>query len=205
MMHAHEDTSRRSGFSRREFLKGSGVAAAATALAQQSASVAQEQGVEVVRGKKRITVEVNGEPVSVEVETRTTLLEMLRYQLDLTGAKPVSTDGSCGASTVLVDGKPALAAALLAIACDGKKIQTVESLAKPELDPVPKAFVEHDAQQCGFCTPGFVMAVRAFLNQHPHATEEEIRNGLNGNICRCGTYANVFQAVLSLVKGGANG
>ncbi|GIW90859.1 MAG: aldehyde dehydrogenase iron-sulfur subunit [Pirellulaceae bacterium] len=205
MMHAHDDTSRRSGFSRREFLKGSGVAAAATALAQQSASVAQEQGVEVVRGKKRITVEVNGEPVSVEVETRTTLLEMLRYQLDLTGAKPVSTDGSCGASTVLVDGKPALAAAMLAIACDGKKIQTVESLAKPELDPVPKAFVEHDAQQCGFCTPGFVMAVRAFLNQHPHATEEEIRNGLNGNICRCGTYANVFQAVLSLVKGGANG
>ncbi len=205
MTNAHDDTSRRSGFSRREFLKGSGVVAAATALQEQTSSLAQEQGVELVRGKKRITLEVNGESVSVEVETRTTLLELLRYQLDLTGAKPVSTDGSCGASTVLVDGKPALAAAVLAIACDGKKVQTVESLAQPELDPVPKAFVEHDAQQCGFCTPGFVMAVWAFLNRHPNATEEEIRQGLNGNICRCGTYANVFQAVLSLVKGGTNG
>jgi xanthine dehydrogenase YagT iron-sulfur-binding subunit len=205
MTKAHWEKGRRDGFSRRAFLKGSGVAAAATAVQEHAVGLAQQQGVEVVRDKKRIMLEVNGEPVSVEVETRTTLLEMLRYQLDLTGAKPVSTDGSCGASTVLVDGKPVLAAAMLAIACEGKKVKTVESLAQPTLDPVPAAFVEHDAQQCGFCTPGFVMAVRAFLDKHPNATEEEIRNGLNGNICRCGTYANVFQAVLSLVKGGRNG
>lgn len=202
MTKAHHEMSRHDGFSRRAFLKGSGVVAAATAMQEQASALAEDQGVEVVRQRKRITLEVNGEPVSVEVETRTTLLELLRYQLDLTGAKPVSTDGGCGASTVLVDGKPALAAAMLAIACEGKKVRTVESLAKPQLDPVPAAFIEHDAQQCGFCTPGFVMAVRAFLDKHPHATEEEIRNGLNGNICRCGTYANVFQAVLSLVKGG---
>jgi xanthine dehydrogenase YagT iron-sulfur-binding subunit len=135
----------------------------------------------------------------VQVEPRTTLLEVLRYQLDLTGAKPVSTDGASGASTVLVDGKPASASTLLAISLRDHDIQTVESLRD---DAVPKAFVEHDAQQCGFCTPGFVVAVRAFLNAHPNATEEEVRAGLNGNICRCGTYANILEAVMSLVRGG---
>jgi xanthine dehydrogenase YagT iron-sulfur-binding subunit len=120
----------------------------------------------------------------------------------LTGAKPVSLDGSSGASTVLIDGKPATASTLLALSVRNKKIQTVESFAD---DVVPKAFAEHDAQQCGFCTPGFVVAVRAFLNQHPNATEDEIRAGLNGNICRCGTYANIIQAALAIVKGGGNG
>jgi len=123
---------------------------------------------------------------------------VLRYQLDMTGAKPVSMDGSSGASTVLVDGKPVMASTTLALSVSGKKITTCEALAD---DAVPHAFVAHDAQQCGFCTPGFVVAVRAFLNRHPNATEEEIRSGLNGNICRCGTYANVLQAVISLVKG----
>jgi aerobic-type carbon monoxide dehydrogenase small subunit (CoxS/CutS family) len=86
----------------------------------------------------------------------------------------------------------------LALSAVGKEITTCESLRE---DPVTKAFVEYDAQQCGFCTPGFVVAVRAFLNQHPNATEEQIRTGLNGNICRCGTYANILQAVIAVVKG----
>jgi xanthine dehydrogenase YagT iron-sulfur-binding subunit len=123
----------------------------------------------------------------------------LRYQFDLTGAKPVSLDGSSGASTVLVEGRPVMASTTLALSVVGKNIQTVESLTE---DAVPKAFVEHDAQQCGFCTPGFVIAVRAFLNKNPNATEEQIRSGLNGNICRCGTYANVIQAAVSIAKGG---
>ena len=192
-----------SGFSRRDFIRGSGAVAAATALAQQSQALAQQaKGTKVVSGEQTITLNVNGKDVQVKAEPRTTVLEVLRYQLDLTGAKPVSHDASSGAATILVDGKPASAAVMLALAAKGKKIQTVESLAG---DAVPKAFVTHDAEQCGFCTPGFVVAVRAFLNANPKASEAEIRAGLNDNICRCGTYANVIQAALAVVKGGANG
>jgi xanthine dehydrogenase YagT iron-sulfur-binding subunit len=190
----------KTGVSRRAFLKGSGAAAAATALASSSGVLeAQEQGAPLIRGARRISLHINGEEVAVVVEPRTTLLEVLRYQLNLTGAKPVATDGSCGASTVLVDGKPISAAITLALDCVGKKIQTVEYLAD---DPVPHAFVHNDAQQCGFCTPGFVVAVRAFLDRHPNATREEIRAGLNGNLCRCGTYYDVIEAALQVVKGG---
>ena len=138
----------------------------------------------------------------VKVENRTTLLDALRYGLDLTGAKPVTSDGSSGASTVLVDGKPMTASTMLAVECVGKKIETVESLGGDKPDAVCQAFVKHDAMQCGFCTPGFVVAVRAFLNKNPQATEQQIREGLNGNLCRCGTYANVIQAAVAVAKGG---
>jgi xanthine dehydrogenase YagT iron-sulfur-binding subunit len=190
-----------SGFSRRDFLRGSGAAAAATAISQEtSAALAQEKGAKVASGSQTISLDVNGKQQQVKVEPRTTLLEALRYQLDLTGAKPICTDGSSGGATILVDGKPMQANTMLAMQAVGKKITTVEGLAK---DAVPAAFVECDAQQCGFCTPGFVVGVRAFLNSKPKATEEEIRKGLNGNLCRCGTYANVIQAALKVVKGGA--
>jgi len=191
----------KSGFSRRDFLRGSGAAAAGAAIHQQTAAaLAQEKGAQVVSGSTTIKLDVNGKSHEVKVEPRTTLLEALRYQLDLTGAKPICTDGSSGGATILVDGKPMQANTMLAMQAAGKKIQTVEGLAN---DAVPKAFVECDAQQCGFCTPGFVVGVRAFLNMKPKATEEEIRKGLNGNLCRCGTYANVIQAALKVVKGGA--
>jgi len=190
-----------SGFSRRDFLRGSGAAAAAAGIAHETQSAfAQEKGKQVASGQQTITLNVNGKDQQVKVEPRMTLLEVLRYQLDLTGAKPVCTDGSSGAATVLVDGKPMQANTMLAMQAVGKKIATVESLAN---DAVPRAFTECDAQQCGFCTPGFVVGVRAFLNMKPKATEEEIRKGLNGNLCRCGTYANVIQAALKVVKGGA--
>ena len=189
----------KSGFNRRDFLRGSGAVAAATALHAQDAEAVGSQGPEVVRGEKTIKLNVNGDDHEVKAEPRTTLLDALRYQLDLTGAKPVSLDGSSGASTVIVDGKPVTASTTLALAAVGKKIETVESLAG---DAVPKAFVKHDAEQCGFCTPGFVVAVRAFLNKKPNATEAEIRAGLNGNICRCGTYANIVDAAIEVAKGG---
>lgn len=193
----------KSGFHRRDFLRGSGAIAAATALHQQTAQAAEEaSGPEVVRGTKTITLNVNGQDRSVSVEPRTTLLDALRYQLDLTGCKPVCPHGSAGTSTVFIDGKAVEAATTLALAAEGKKIQTVESLGGDQPDPVVKAFVEHDAQQCGFCTPGFVMAVRAFLNKNPQATEEQIREGLNGNLCRCGTYANIIPAAVAVAKGG---
>ncbi|MBM4004713.1 MAG: (2Fe-2S)-binding protein [Planctomycetes bacterium] len=192
---------RASGFHRRDFLRGSGAVAAATAVQTQ---LAAQQGTasKVISGVTKVTLTINGKEQAVSVEPRTTLLDVLRYQLDLTGAKPVSMDSSSGASTVLVDDQPMSASSLLAVACVGKKIRTVESLGGDKPDAVPAAFVAHDAQQCGFCTPGFVVAVRAFLDKHPRATEEEIRKGLNGNICRCGTYANIIQAAIAVVKGG---
>ncbi|QDU95089.1 (2Fe-2S)-binding protein [Lignipirellula cremea] len=193
-------------FSRRKFLGGTG-AVAATALLSESARQAEaaEKEPQVRSGEQTIKLKVNGKVHEVKVEPRTTLLDVLRYQLDLTGAKPVSIDGSSGASTVIVDGKPVTASTTLALAVEGKAIQTVESLAGKKLDPVPQCFVEHDAEQCGFCTPGFVVAVRAYLDKNPNATEEMIRNNLNGNICRCGTYVNVLQAAVAVVKGGGNG
>jgi aerobic-type carbon monoxide dehydrogenase small subunit (CoxS/CutS family) len=103
---------------------------------------------------------------------------------------------------VWIDGKVASANTVLAVECSGKKIRTVESLGGDTPDAVVTAFVEHDAMQCGFCTPGFVVAVRNFLDQNPNASEAEIRAGLNGNLCRCGTYANVIMAALEVVKGG---
>ncbi len=190
------------GFSRRAFLRGSGAAAAASSVATNA--LGQDVAVEpqVVSGETSVSMKVNGKSMTAKVEPRTTLLDVLRYQFDLTAAKPVSADGSSGASTVLVDGRPTMASTTLALAVAGKEITTCESLVE---DEVPRAFVKHDAQQCGFCTPGFVVAVRAFLNKHPDATEEQILAGLNGNICRCGTYANVLQAVVSLVKGEQDG
>jgi xanthine dehydrogenase YagT iron-sulfur-binding subunit len=164
--------------------------------------VEQGQGPEIVRGEKSITLNVNGQDRTVTVEPRTTLLEALRYQLDLTGCKPVCVHGSAGTSTVFLDGRPIEAATTLALAAEGKKIRTAESLGGAEPDAVVQAFVAHDAAQCGFCTPGFVMAVRAFLDRHPQATEQQIREGLNGNLCRCGTYANIIEAAMAVVKGG---
>jgi xanthine dehydrogenase YagT iron-sulfur-binding subunit len=194
----------KAGFSRRAFLRGSGAAAAATAITGAQGLAAEEQ-TSVVAGQTTITLNVNGESHKVEVEPRTTLLEALRYGLNLTGAKPISVDGSSGGSTVLIGGKPASANTVLAVACVGKPITTVESLGGAKLDPVPAAFVHHDASQCGFCTPGFVMAAKAFVTKNPHATEAQIREGLNGNLCRCGTYAEIIPAVLDVVKGARNG
>lgn len=190
------------GFSRRAFLGGTGAAAAASAVTKSVAAQDGGRTPQVVNGETTITMKVNGESKSAKVEPRTTLLDVLRYQFKLTAAKPVSADGSSGASTVLVDGKPTMASTTLALAVAGKEITTCESMVG---DAVPQAFVDCDAQQCGFCTPGFVVAVKAFLNKNPNATEDEIRAGLNGNICRCGTYANVLDAVISLVKGNQNG
>ena len=155
-----------SGFSRRDFLRGSGAAAAATAMHQTAAAVAQEvkQGAAVVSEATTLELDVNGKKREVKVEPRTTLLEALRYQLDLTGAKPICNDGSSGGATVLIDGKPMQANMMLALQAAGKTIQTVESLVG---DAVPAAFTAADAQQCGFCTPGFVVAVKAFLPRTP--------------------------------------
>ncbi|MBI3463063.1 MAG: (2Fe-2S)-binding protein [Planctomycetes bacterium] len=199
---------RKAGVSRRDFLRGSGALAAATALS--SAALAEPEAAAEARvlgpGPARIMLNINGQKRSLEVEPRVTLLSALRNHLDLTGAKDVCNGKqTCGSCTVMLDGKPVYACGVLAVevAKAGQKVTTVESLGGDKLDPVPAAFIHNDGMQCGFCTPGFVVAVRAFLNKNPDATLEEVRKGLGGNICRCGTYMGVTAAALEVAKGGA--
>ncbi len=198
----------KSGVNRRDFLKGSGAAVAATAVVSAAAEAVnaepQQKTNRVVSAKAgKVVLYVNGEEKTLTLEPRVTLLDALRNDLNLTGCKDVCDRSNCGACTVLVDGKATLACTRLAIELRGKKITTVESLAQgKKLDPVISAFVKYDATQCGFCTPGFVVAVRAFLNKNPDANKDEINKGLGGNLCRCGTYNGVLQAALDVAKKG---
>ena len=192
-----------SGVSRRDFMKLSAVTAAVPLVL--GTPVVEAAGEEVAvhgPGKVPVTLNVNGKKLSAEFEPRVTLLDALRGPFDLTGAKRVCDRGACGACTVLLDGKPVYACSVLAIDAQGAKITTIEALAEGDkLTPVMQAFVEHDAQQCGFCTPGFIVATTHFLQQHPQPTVNDIRRGLNGNYCRCGTY-NGIRAVALAQTGG---
>jgi xanthine dehydrogenase YagT iron-sulfur-binding subunit len=192
-----------SGVSRRDFMKISAVTAAVPLV--MGTNVVEAAGQEVAvhgPGKVPVTLSVNGKKMQAELEPRVTLLDALRGNFDLTGAKRVCDRGSCGACTVLLDGKAVYACSLLAIDAQGAKITTIEALAESDkLSPVMAAFVAHDAQQCGFCTPGFVVATTNFLQKHPKPSAEDIRRGLSGNFCRCGTY-NGIRAVALAQAGG---
>ena len=192
-----------SGVSRRDFMKISAVTAAVPLVL--GPKVVQAAGEEVAvhgPGKVPVALNVNGKKLSADLEPRVTLLDALREQFDLTGAKRVCDRGSCGACTVLLDGKPVYACSVLAIDAQGAKITTIESLAEGDaLSPVMQAFVAHDAQQCGFCTPGFVVATTHFLQQHPKPSAEDIRHGLSGNYCRCGTYDGIRAVALAHTGG----
>jgi aerobic-type carbon monoxide dehydrogenase small subunit (CoxS/CutS family) len=143
-----------------------------------------------------ITLEVNGQRHQLEVRHHWTLLDVLREQLDLTGAKRGCDRGECGSCTVLVGGQPVYACQLLAMQVGAQPVVTIEGLAQGDrLDPVQQAFPENDGGQCGFCTPGFVMAARALLNTNPNPTDEEIRQALSGNLCRCNAYGRIIQSV----------
>jgi xanthine dehydrogenase YagT iron-sulfur-binding subunit len=147
---------------------------------------------------------INGKNYKANLEPRVTLLDALRDEFELTGAKRVCDRAECGACTVLVDNKPVYACAMLAIEAQHKAITTVESLTRDgKLHPIQQAFVDNDASQCGFCTPGFVVACKAFLDKHPHPTPEDIRRGLSGNLCRCGTYAGIRKAIAQVAQKGA--
>lgn len=148
-------------------------------------------------GKTPLILQVNGRAVTVSVEPRATLLEVLRNELDLTGTKNVCELGECGACTVLIDGEARYACLTLAIQVVGREITTIEGLAasEKELHPVQQAFVEKDGLQCGFCTPGQIMAALALLETNREPTPEEIRAALAGNTCRCGAYPKIFEAV----------
>ena len=151
--------------------------------------------------KQEMQFKVNGEEYSVQVDTRRTLLEVLRETLGLTGTKEMCNKGDCGGCTVIMDGKPVLSCLILAIEAQGRDIMTIEGLAKGyELHPIQKAFVDSGAVQCGYCTPGFIMSAKALLDKTPNPTEDEVKEGIANNICRCTGYVQIVEAIQKAAK-----
>jgi xanthine dehydrogenase YagT iron-sulfur-binding subunit len=196
--------------SRRRFLKGVGIAGAGAALAdsllvEAEAKEAQAVASRPVAGNLDVALNINGTRRTAKVEPRTTLLNTLRNNLDppITGPKLVCDVGTCGACTVLLDGKPVYSCLVLAVDAVGRKITTVEGLGSPEkLNAVQEAFVAQDALMCGFCTPGFVTTISAYLKKNPNPNLAEVREACKGNFCRCGTYPRIFEAALAAAKAG---
>lgn len=199
--------------SRRNFIKGLGGGIAGTTLlsAELIDAAPSEVGAHGsrVRGPDKVSIRliVNGKKHQIMVEPRSTLLDVLRDHLSHTGTKRVCNRGSCGACTIILNGKTVLACSMFAIDADGAKIETIEGLATGELlHPVQQAFVENDALQCGFCTPGFIMSSVVLLRKKSSPTLDEIKAGVSGNLCRCGTYPNVFKSLadasVKMKKGG---
>ena len=195
------------GLTRRGFLKGAGVAAAGAALADGIAVAAEQvQQAKESRpvlgpGPVPITLKVNGQDKKLQVEPRTTLAEALRFKADLTGTKVVCDRGACSACTVFIDNVPHLACMTLALDARGREIKTIEGLAQGDtLHPVQEQFIEHDAMQCGFCTPGMIMSCAALLEKNKNPTLDDVKHACSGNLCRCGTYPKVFDATLAAAK-----
>jgi xanthine dehydrogenase YagT iron-sulfur-binding subunit len=193
---------------RRGFLKGAGLTAAGAAIVEggllgvkeAAASAAAEPRV-VGPGQVPLTLRVNGTAKRLEVEPRTTLAEALRFELGLTGTKVVCDRGSCSACTVWLDSTPVCSCMTLALDVGARSVTTIEGLAKgDELHPVQEAFIDHDAMQCGFCTPGMVMSCAALVERKRDVTLEDVKHAVSGNLCRCGTYPKVFEATLAAAK-----
>ncbi len=200
---------RKSNFSRRGFLQGVGITSGVLTTGILETQADAQTGAKVSGpGEVPITLTINSKPYKTSVEPRVTLCDTLRHRLDLTAAKRVCDRGTCGACTVIMDGKVVYSCTVLAIDAQGRQIQTLEGLSQNgRPHPVSQAFTDNDAQQCGYCTPGFVMAAKGFLDKHPNPTYEDVKRGLGGNLCRCGTYVGVRKAVLEAagkMKGARN-
>lgn len=194
------------GQSRRSFLKRSTATAAILAappvLVRAAEKKLDEQGAEYFE-KLPLKIEVNGKPFSLSVEPRVTLLDLLREQLHLTGTKKGCDYGQCGACTVHVDGQRVLSCLSLAVMQDGKKITTIEGLASgDDLHPLQEAFIRHDGFQCGYCTPGQIMSAVACIKEGHAGSDAEIREYMSGNICRCGAYPNIVDAIREVAQKG---
>lgn len=196
------------GVSRRDLLKGAGAAAlggasvgvvgahAGPAAAQEAEGATIAGITQVGPDEVKVTLTLNGKKTTVQVEPRVTLLDALRNRLALTGTKKVCDRGACGACTVWLDDEVVNSCLTLAVDCEGRAVRTIEGLATgTKLHPVQEAFVAEDAQQCGYCTPGMVMSCAALLEQNDSPSDTEIRDAVAGNLCRCGTYPHVFNAV----------
>jgi len=194
------------GISRRGFLKGAGLTTVGTVALQTGVlgnSMPEETLAEQSIGPDAtlISLKVNGKIRPLAVEPRTTLASALRDHLQLTGTKVVCDRGACSACTVWVDGNPVNSCLTLAVEVVGQDITTIEGIGTPEkLHPVQQAFIDHDATQCGFCTPGMIMTATHFLQNHSKPNLEEVKVALRGNLCRCGTQPNVFKATLAASK-----
>jgi carbon-monoxide dehydrogenase small subunit/xanthine dehydrogenase YagT iron-sulfur-binding subunit len=194
--------------SRRELLRGAGVSAMGAVLADSGlaglASASETGSARVLGpGAVPLSLTVNGQVRSLRVDPATTLVEALRLGLGLTGTKVGCDRGACSACTVWVDGEVAASCMTFVLDVQGKKITTIEGLADGDrLHPVQAAFVEHDALQCGFCTPGMVMSCAALVEHNPRPTLEDVKGAVSGHLCRCGTYPNVFKATLAAARGG---
>ena len=204
MTKSREETSHDPG--RRKFLKGVGIVGAGAAIADHLwvEAEAAEATPESLSGSVKVVLDVNGQKREAQVEPRTTLLNAMRNHLEpaVTGPKLVCDVGTCGACTVLLDDKPVYSCLVLAVDATNKKITTVEGLGTPENpNAVQAAFVENDALMCGFCTPGFVTTISAYLKKNPNPSMAEVREACKGNFCRCGTYPRVFEAALAAAKG----
>ena len=194
------------GFSRRSFIRGAGLSTAGSVLLTTNALAFEfeegfSQGKEYGPGASIIQMKVNGLVQSLSVEPRTTLASALRDHLELTGTKVVCDRGSCSACTVYLDGIPVNSCMMSVFDVGDKEITTIEGIAKNgKLHPVQEAFIEHDASQCGYCTPGMVMSCAHLLDNNSNPTLEDVKSATRGNLCRCGTYPHVFKATLDAAK-----
>ncbi|MHC4908117.1 MAG: (2Fe-2S)-binding protein [Planctomycetota bacterium] len=201
----HEDESAKLDVSRRSFIQTLGFSAAAGAVAREaeaieSGAATRERLDAAVIGPDPVTITltVNGARLAKRIDPATTLLDALRIDHGLTGSKEVCDRGACGGCTVMVDGRIVASCMMLAADAEGAEITTIEGVGGGGIDDLQEAFIRHDALQCGFCTPGLLVACRALLDANPKPTLDEIKHGLSGNICRCGTYTNIFNAVLDV-------
>ncbi len=192
-------------FSRRNFIKGVSTGVAGTyvlvpgieTISQKIIKETSENDI----GKIPLSLTINGKKIHTKVEPRTTLIELIRDKLELTGTKLVCNQGECGSCTVLLDGKAVYSCHMLALDAEGKEVITIEGLLNGEkLHPIQEAFIEHDGLQCGFCTPGQIMSAQGLLNKNPHPTKEQVLDGMSGNICRCSAYPNIIKSVIAAVE-----
>ncbi|MDX1582353.1 MAG: (2Fe-2S)-binding protein [Thermoanaerobaculia bacterium] len=195
------------GVSRRSFLKGAGLSAAGATFVnssiQATGEMAKGVGDSAARGPGAVPIllRINGEEKKIVVEPRTTLADALREELEMTGTKISCDRGACSACTVMIEGKPVCSCMTLAVEAEGREVTTIEGLARNgKLHPVQTEFVNHDAMQCGFCTPGMVMSCAALLERNPNPSREDVQTATSGNLCRCGTYPKVFDATLAAAK-----
>jgi len=203
---AKENNERKAGDSRRDFLKQSTLLSALALTPPTILKAAESQLDEKVAGyfeKAAFSLDINGKPYQLNVEPRVTLLDLLREHLGLTGTKKGCDHGQCGACTVHVNGKRINSCLTLAIMQEGKKITTIEGLANgDDLHPMQKAFISHDGFQCGYCTPGQIMSAIACIDEGHANSETELREYMSGNICRCGSYSHIIDAIIDVKNGG---
>ena len=194
------DTPQRFSVSRRDFLKTTGISSLAASVAGVADAEAQTGTARTLGpGEVPVQLMVNGKRLDLRIEPRVTLLDAVRTRADLTGNKRVCDRGTCGACTMIVDGRAIYSCSTLAVDVIGKQVRTVDGLATgATLHPVQQAFCDQDALMCGFCTPGFIMASVALYEKHPNATVDQIKKGLDGNVCRCGTFTRILEANLKV-------